>query len=86
MARPKPEIFDITKRKFHNVMQGVAPEGVCLSEQDEQAFIDWSEENVNRFWLDDKGPIKNSDVIVIDDPQGSIVVASLAEDAMCSHA
>lgn len=70
VARPKPEIFDITKRKFHNVLQGVADPEVRLSEEDEQAFIDWSDENATRFWLDDKGPLKNSDVIVIDDPQG----------------
>lgn len=70
MARPKPEVFDITKRKFHNVLQGVAPPDVYLTETDKQIFIDWSNENARRFWLDDKGPIKNSDVIVIDDPQG----------------
>jgi len=70
VARPKPEVFDITKRKFHNVLQGVAPPDVWLNDDDKQTFIEWSDENVNRFWLDDKGPIKNSDVIVIDDPQG----------------
>lgn len=70
MARPKPEIFDITKRKFHNVLQGVADHDVRLTDEDKQAFIDWSDENATRFWLDDKGPLKNSDVIVIDDPQG----------------
>ncbi|KAI7903938.1 uncharacterized protein BX663DRAFT_432358 [Cokeromyces recurvatus] len=69
VARPKPEVFDITKRKFHNVLQGVAEPHVILTEEDKQVFIDWSNENAQRFWLDDKGPIKNSDVIVIDDPQ-----------------
>lgn len=69
VARPKPEVFDITKRKFHNVLQGVAAPDVRLTEDEKQMFIDWSDENAKRFWLDDKGPIKNSDVIVIDDPQ-----------------
>lgn len=73
VARPKPEVFDITKRKFHNVLQGVAAPDVWLSEEDKETFIEWSDENVNRFWLDDKGPIKNSDVIVIDDPQGKYI-------------
>lgn len=63
-------MFDITKRKFHNVLQGVADSSVWLTDEDKQAFIDWSDENVRRFWLDDNGPIKTSDVIVIDDPQG----------------
>ncbi|KAI9314469.1 hypothetical protein BX666DRAFT_1862426 [Dichotomocladium elegans] len=35
-----------------------------------QLFIDWSNENVERFWLGENGPIETSDVIVIDDPQG----------------
>ncbi|GAA5811667.1 hypothetical protein MFLAVUS_005108 [Mucor flavus] len=62
VARPKPEVFDITKRKFHNVLQGVADPSIHLNEDDKQVFIDWSDENASRFWLDDKGPIKNSDV------------------------
>lgn len=69
MARPKPEVFDITKRKFHNVLQGVAPPYVRLNDHDKQTFIDWSNENIERFWLGPKGPIASSNVIVIDDPQ-----------------
>ncbi|CAB4400235.1 unnamed protein product [Rhizophagus irregularis] len=69
VAKPKPEVFDITKRKFHNVLQGVAPPDVCLTENDKRVFINWSNDNVERFWKDDEGPIKNSDVIIIDDPQ-----------------
>lgn len=74
VTRPKPEVFDITKRKFHNVLQGVAPPDVRLNDDDKQMFIDWSNENVERFWLGNKGPIENSDVIVIDDPQGSTIM------------
>ena len=66
-------MFDITKRKFHNVLQGVAAPDVRLTEEEKQMFIDWSDENAQRFWLDDNGPIKNSDVIVIDDPQCKIL-------------
>lgn len=69
VARPKPEVFDITKRKFHNVLQGVAPPDTVLEERDKQIFIDWSNYNVERFWLAEKGPIRTSDVIVVDDPQ-----------------
>ncbi|KAI8148033.1 hypothetical protein BJV82DRAFT_648071 [Fennellomyces sp. T-0311] len=69
VARPKPDVFDITKRKFHNVLQGVAPPDVILNEHDMQMFTDWSNENVERFWSKEGGPIRTSDVIVIDDPQ-----------------
>ncbi|KAG0898404.1 hypothetical protein G6F34_005629 [Rhizopus arrhizus] len=81
VARPKPEVFDITKRKFHNVLQGVAPPDVCLTEEDMQTFIDWSDENAKRFWLDDNGPIKNSDVIVIDDPQVCGIIPHIRKHA-----
>lgn len=71
VARPKPEVFDITKRKLHNVLQGIAPIAVTgLTEEEKQAYLDWSAENVDRYWLDDDGPIKNSDIIIVDDPQG----------------
>ncbi|KAI8066817.1 hypothetical protein BC940DRAFT_301627 [Gongronella butleri] len=74
VARPKPEVFDITKRKFHNVLQGVAPPDVVLTEEDKQIFLDWTRENVERFWLGSDGPIVISDVIIIDDPQLCAVI------------
>lgn len=74
MVRPKPDIFDITKRKFHNVLQGVSSPDGYLTDKEKEKFIDWTDENVSRFWLKDDGPIKNSDVIVIDDPQGKELI------------
>ncbi|KAI8085153.1 uncharacterized protein BX664DRAFT_338648 [Halteromyces radiatus] len=74
VARPKPEVFDVTKRKFHNVLQGVAPPDVRLTDEDKQMFVDWSNENAERFWVGEKGPIRTSDVIVIDDPQLSGII------------
>ncbi|CAG8535192.1 25914_t:CDS:10 [Dentiscutata erythropus] len=69
VAKPRPEIFDITKRKFHNILQGVGPSDARLTQDDKDAFIAWSDNNVERFWDDEDGPIKTSDVIIIDDPQ-----------------
>ena len=69
VAKPSPEIFDITKRKFHNVLQGVAPEDTVLLPHEKEAFIEWSDTNARRYWSDKEGPIKTSDVIIIDDPQ-----------------
>lgn len=69
MTRPKPEIIAITKKKLHNVLQGVAPPDLCLDDTDKKLFLDWSRENLERYWLHD--PIKYSDVVVIDDPQGN---------------
>ncbi|KAI8989412.1 hypothetical protein BDB01DRAFT_718772 [Pilobolus umbonatus] len=81
VSRPKPEVFDITKRKFHNVLQGVAPPDVYLTEDDMEVFTEWSDENANRFWLDKRGPILNSDVIVIDDPQVSGIIPHIRKHA-----
>ena len=40
-----PTIFDITKRKIHNVLQGVAPPGVEMSDEDKKWFELWTEQN-----------------------------------------
>ncbi|KAK8853482.1 hypothetical protein IAR55_004189 [Kwoniella newhampshirensis] len=61
-----PTVFDITKSKFHNVLQGVSPKGVELDDVDKKWFELWTEQNYETFWS--SGAI-NADVIVIDDPQ-----------------
>lgn len=40
-----PAIFDITKRKIHNVLQGVAEEGVEMTDEDKKNFEIWTEQN-----------------------------------------
>ncbi|CAG8742264.1 13685_t:CDS:2, partial [Racocetra fulgida] len=45
------------------------PSDARLTQDDKDAFINWSDNNVERFWCDEEGPIKTSDVIIIDDPQ-----------------
>jgi hypothetical protein len=40
-----PAVFDITKRKIHNVLQGVSPEGVEMSDDDRKSFETWTEQN-----------------------------------------
>jgi glycosyltransferase involved in cell wall biosynthesis len=62
---PKKEVFDITKTKFHNVLQAVASPSIELTEEDKALFLAWSEENARVL-----APVFTSaDVIVIDDPQ-----------------
>ncbi len=63
----KQEIFDITKKKFHNVLQGIASPDIELTEKDKQLFNKWSAANAKKF----KEVFKKNDVIVIDDPQPS---------------
>ncbi len=64
---PKKEVFDITKAKFHNVLQAVTPEDVELNAHDKALYDAWIEENALAF----TDIFKQADVIVIDDPQPS---------------
>jgi hypothetical protein len=40
-----PTVFDITKRKIHNVLQAVAPPGVEISDVDKKWFELWIQQN-----------------------------------------
>jgi len=62
---PNAYIFNITKKKFHNVIQGVASPEVMLTERNKQFFIKWSKQNFDVL----RPKIEKADVIVIDDPQ-----------------
>lgn len=63
----KKEIFNISKKKFHNILQGMTPAYVKLTEEEVKDFENWSEENAKRF----KKLFQKADVVVIDDPQPS---------------
>lgn len=67
VLKPDLEAFNITKRKFHNVLQNVAEPGAKLNEEDKKKYNDWIMQNAEIF--NDK--FKEADVIVIDDPQPS---------------
>jgi alpha,alpha-trehalose phosphorylase (configuration-retaining) len=64
---PKQEVFDITKAKFHNVLQAVASEDTELNASDKALYDSWIEENALAF----TDVFQQADVIVIDDPQPS---------------
>lgn len=40
-----PTVFNITKTKFHNVLQGVSPKEVEINETDKTWFELWTEQN-----------------------------------------
>jgi hypothetical protein len=65
-----PAIFDITKKRFHNVLQGVNPPGIKLTDKETEMFERWTEANLDTFWSE--GAIFEEGrqrVIVVDDPQ-----------------
>jgi glycosyltransferase involved in cell wall biosynthesis len=63
----KREVFEVTKRKIHNVLQNVAPPDTKFSSRDKKILSEWSEKNARNF-----GKIfKRANVIAIDDYQPS---------------
>lgn len=65
ILKERAEAFDITKRKFHNVLHAVSDPDVMLTKEDKNIYKSWTKENAEML----KTPIKHADVIVIDDPQ-----------------
>ncbi|KAH8598237.1 glycosyltransferase family 4 protein [Bisporella sp. PMI_857] len=73
VPKPKPGIFRITKT-IHNILQGVSKPGEKVSIDEKSAIKNWIEDNAERYWLSQGGPLRppsegGADVIVIDDPQ-----------------
>jgi glycosyltransferase involved in cell wall biosynthesis len=65
VLRENADAFDITKTKFHNVLQAVAAPDVELTDADKVLFTTWSRENAEYM----APALKTADVIIIDDPQ-----------------
>lgn len=62
---PKYEAFDITKAKFHNVLQAVSSPDTVLTQEDIAVYESWMQENA--ALLDDV--FRQANAVVIDDPQ-----------------
>lgn len=63
-------LFDITKTKFHNVLQAVIDSKVKLTKQDKEIYNAAMAENAEIL----KNTFREADLIVIDDPQPSGLV------------
>jgi alpha,alpha-trehalose phosphorylase (configuration-retaining) len=64
-------IFEITKKKFHNILHGVARQEIKLTAKDKKFYNDWIRRNAENF----EPVFKNTDVVVIDDPQPSGLIS-----------
>jgi len=71
IAKPNPAVFKITKRKFHNQLQGVTPadEKTRLTDKDKELWKKWNDDNFEQYLSADDGPVAKADLIIIDDPQ-----------------
>jgi len=69
------DVFEITKTKFHNILQGVADQNTVLTDKDKEVYNTWIQDNVEKF----RPVIEDADVIVIDDPQPSGMIPYIQE-------
>lgn len=76
VLQPNQEAFVITKKKFHNVLQGVNPPDVYLTNEDKKIYNTWIKQNYEFF----KPLIKDTDYIVIDDAQPSGLIPFIKKD------
>ncbi|GAA5863971.1 hypothetical protein JCM1840_000652 [Sporobolomyces johnsonii] len=74
-------VFNITKRKFHNVLQGVADKEIMLTEDDQELFESWTRFNFKRFWADEESPIRRLDIAIIDDPQLTALIPIIRRES-----
>jgi alpha,alpha-trehalose phosphorylase (configuration-retaining) len=65
VMQPNNDVFEVTKGKFHNVLQGVAPEDTQLTEHDADIYLSWIGENA--AILDEA--LSSTSLVVLDDPQ-----------------
>lgn len=75
VMQERAEVFEVTKTKFHNVLQAVSDPDTKLTDEDKEIYESWIKDNVEEF----RPVIKNSDVIVIDDPQPSGMMPYIRE-------
>ncbi|EPE26539.1 UDP-Glycosyltransferase/glycogen phosphorylase [Glarea lozoyensis ATCC 20868] len=71
VPKPKPGVFRITKT-VHNILQGVSDKDERISSEDKKTLSDWIQDNANRYWLSEGGPLRPPEeggADVIDDPQ-----------------
>lgn len=64
---PDTRVFAITKKKFHNVLQGVTTPPPQLTEHDKELYEKWTAKNAAKL----RDAFSKASVVVIDDPQPS---------------
>lgn len=74
---PSPAAFNITKRRFHNVLQAVAPRDVRLRQEDKDKVDRWIKMNYKTVW---RPAVSASSIVVLDDHQVARLVPLIRED------
>ena len=67
MTDDDPRIFHITKKKFHNILQGIAPPGEVLTDEEKAIYEQWCVRNAKMFTPE----FRWATTVIIDDMQPS---------------
>lgn len=70
------DVFNITKKKIHNVLHGVAAYNIMLNKEDKKKYREWIKDNYRRI----KKVISKLNVVIIDDPQPSGLIPLIKKD------
>lgn len=70
------DVFQITKRKFHNILQNVADPTIEFTQDDENLYEDWIENNYRIL----RESILVANIIVIEDPQPSGLIKHIKKE------
>ncbi len=70
------EIFNITKKKIHNVLHGIAKPDVFLTDLDKAKYNKWIKESFKNI----KELLKDINVVIVDDPQPSGLIPLIKKE------
>ncbi len=76
VLQPEEEIFEITKKKFHDILQNIAAPFTRLTDSEKHHFLNWSQQNARYF----QPTFKQAKIIVIDDPQPSGLIPYIKKE------
>ena len=77
--KANPLVFDITKKKFHNCLQGVAQEKIDLSAADKKLHETWCRSNWARITSRAMPHLNRTTLFIVDDPQPTAIIPMIRE-------
>jgi len=76
VVAPDEKIFNITKKKFHNVLQNIKLPSEDITDEEKTLYEKWIKRNYFKL----KNVFDKADVIIIDDPQPSGLIKYIKRD------
>lgn len=77
VCNPSPSVFSITKKKVHNILQGVAAEDTELTKEDMKKIDRWLVSNYTTHWKD---VFRKATFVILDDHQVARLVPHIKKE------